>query len=193
MNYEIIQSSFWYSELMRLYITRHARTNYNELQLCNSDPSVDVHLTEEGLGQAAELAEKLQDIAFERIIISNLPRTKQTADIINKYHKVPIEVDIRLTDNRTGFENQTYQAYEAAVMAAPNRYNFKGPDGESLNDVKARVVAFLDDLKQRNLESVLVVSHEIVIQYVVGILEELSDDDIWGTRILHGEYRSYDI
>ncbi len=37
---------------MNLYLARHGRTNYNDLGLCNADPTVDVHLTALGIEQA---------------------------------------------------------------------------------------------------------------------------------------------
>ncbi len=34
---------------VKIYLARHAQTNYNVLDLANSDPSVDVHLTSKGI------------------------------------------------------------------------------------------------------------------------------------------------
>lgn len=53
------------------------RTNYNDLGLCNDDPSRDVHLTEVGIEQeqAHSAALTLRHVAFERIVVSPLPRT----------------------------------------------------------------------------------------------------------------------
>ena len=62
---------------------RHGRTNYNDLNLCNDDPNRDVHLTNKGIMQAEEAALALRDVVFDRMIVSPLPRTRQTAEIIN--------------------------------------------------------------------------------------------------------------
>ena len=77
---------------MNLYVMRHGRTNYNELGLCNDDPTADVHLNDIGQQQAQAAAEQLRDVALDRIIVSPLPRTRQTAEFVNQYHHAPIEV-----------------------------------------------------------------------------------------------------
>jgi alpha-ribazole phosphatase len=77
---------------MKLYCLRHGETNYNRLGLCNDDPARDVHLTPEGTRQAQAAALRLRAAPLERIIItSELPRTWQTADIINRDHRVPLK------------------------------------------------------------------------------------------------------
>ena len=81
---------------MQLYLARHAESTYNVDQLLNSDPSVNVRLSETGIIQAEELAKKLDGENFESIYISELPRTKQTADIINKNSQIPLVIDKRI-------------------------------------------------------------------------------------------------
>lgn len=54
---------------MKLIATRHAETNYNIKDLVNYDPSVDVHLTEKGIKQAAELAETAEFKAGDSFVI----------------------------------------------------------------------------------------------------------------------------
>jgi probable phosphoglycerate mutase len=96
-------------------IARHGETNYNELGLCNSDPEVDVHLTDVGQEQARELAKKLKDVSIDQIYVSRLRRTKQTADIVNQYHSAPISVDARLDDTKSGYENDYFSKYSEAL------------------------------------------------------------------------------
>lgn len=45
---------------MKVYLVRHGQTNYNEMGLTNSDPNIDVHLTEIGIKQIEELSERLK-------------------------------------------------------------------------------------------------------------------------------------
>ena len=78
---------------MKLYLARHGWTNYNDLRLCNADPTVDVHLTPTGVSQAEALADKLKQTALDHIIVSELKRTQQTAEIVNRFHHLEIEVD----------------------------------------------------------------------------------------------------
>ena len=67
---------------MNIYCMRHGRTNYNDLGLCNDDPNQNIHLTATGIAQAQSAAVALRNVNFERILVSPLPRTKQTAKIM---------------------------------------------------------------------------------------------------------------
>lgn len=106
---------------MKLIATRRAETNYNVNDLVNYDPSVDVYLTEKGMEQANKLAERLKDFKFDRIYISQLKRTRQTAEAINRYHEQELVVNELLDDTRNGFEGQSYSAAKGWRDARPTR------------------------------------------------------------------------
>ncbi len=86
--------------------------------LCNSDPNTDVHLTQTGITQAGMLAKKLKAVNFDHVYVSQLRRTQQTAEVINKSHKAPVIIDSRLNDNRTGFDNQPSADFYEAMKKA---------------------------------------------------------------------------
>ncbi|MBT8440026.1 MAG: histidine phosphatase family protein, partial [Gammaproteobacteria bacterium] len=104
---------------MNLYVMRHGCTNYNELGLCNDNPDADVHLNAMGKQQAQTAAEQLRDVTLDRIIVSPLPRTRQTAEYVNQYHDVPIEVHPDLADIRSGFDGKSVGEYFAAIAHDP--------------------------------------------------------------------------
>ncbi|MGD8843751.1 MAG: histidine phosphatase family protein [Gammaproteobacteria bacterium] len=158
---------------MKLLLMRHGHTNYNELELCNDDPAVDVHLTERGIRQAQAAAEQLAEVPLERILVSELPRTRQTAAIINAYHRVPIEVEPRLNDIRSGHEGRPVEEYFATV--GHDRLHLRPPGGESLRDYKARVMPVLDRLARQPWKTVLLVVHEETLRVLVGHLGNLDD------------------
>jgi len=171
---------------MKLLLVRHGQTNYNELGLNNSDPSVDVHLTETGIQQVEALAEKLRGTPIGQIYISELPRTRQTADMINKFHNAPIEVDPRLNDIRTGYENKSAIDYFAALDAAPDRWNQRFDDGESVEDIKIRVASFIADLKMKPYETVLVVTSRDLINAAYGLITNISNQEAWNHHVDKG-------
>lgn len=173
---------------MKLYLVRHARTNYNELGLCNADPAVDVHLSDEGIRQAMHLAEKLKNEQFERVLVSTLPRTHQTAEIINKYHDVPIAEEAALSDYDSGFEGRTADEYLVALAAAPDKWMFKGAGKESIQDVRNRVKKFLAELKQREYGTILIVSHSTVLQCIQAELDSLSNEEMWELAIPQDDF-----
>lgn len=154
---------------MKVYLVRHGETNYNVLNLHNEDPAVDVHLTETGVRQAEKVASMLKDKNLEHIFVSELKRTRQTADIINKYHDVGVTVDKRLNDNRTGYEGQPDSVYHEQLKKSQDVWNTSFNEGESLNDVWSRVESFIDYLKNQNYKDCAVVTSRIIVQYFLAI------------------------
>lgn len=106
---------------MKVYVARHAETNYNVLGLCNDDPSVDVHLTKKGIKQGKELAAKLKDVSFDLIITSQFPRTQHTAALVNEGHEAPTTSDTRIGDVQTGFEGKPVALFRAKRRLAADR------------------------------------------------------------------------
>lgn len=169
---------------------RHGHTNYNDLGLCNDDPNQDVHLTEIGKEQAQSAALALRDVAFERILVSPLPRTFQTAAIINRFHSVPIEVHADLADIRTGFDGMPVSDYFAAITRDPLQMRVNG--GESLLDHKQRVIRFIDWLKTQNDKTLLVVAHEETMRVVIAYFEGgIEDTHLRNIHVGNCEYRRY--
>ncbi len=171
---------------MKIYLARHGQSNYNVLGLCNADPAKNVHLTEKGLQQARVLAEKLKNISIEHIFVSELRRTKQTADIINKFHNLPIQVDSRLNDNRSGYEGRPASNYYSALERAGNKWIVSFNDGESLIDVKNRVKSFIDELRVQEYQSVLVITSKVIVQFFCGLLKGLTDEQAWDFQVEKG-------
>lgn len=158
---------------MKLTIVRHGQTNYNVLGLYNSDPTVDVFLTETGIDEAKCVAEQLKDEPFDAIFISELPRTRQTAEYINKYHKLPLFVDARLNDINTGFEGQAVEHYHKKRDASPDIYTFRYRNAESSEDVYKRVDAFIKDLRKQNYSNVLIVTSKHNFRHFRNIVDGL--------------------
>src|SRR5205814_9887152 len=61
----------------RLYLMRHAEVSY----VGERDPTV-VRLTERGLEQAAAARRALDDVRFDLVLTSALPRTAETATVV---------------------------------------------------------------------------------------------------------------
>ena len=165
---------------MKFFFIRHGQTNYNIQSLCNDDPTVDVHLTELGRQQAQQVAEKLKDVPIERIIVSELPRTHQTAAIINQYHHVKIDVHSDINDIRSGFEGQPVSKYFTAI--AHDMLNAKANDGESFMDYRQRVMKFISWLKQQNESIILVVAHEETLRVFKGYFHHIQDENLRQVR-----------
>jgi len=161
---------------MKLYCLRHGRTNYNDLGLCNGDPSKPVYLTAEGVKQAEQAAEALRDKPLERIFVSQLPRTQQTAEIVNRCHQAPLDVIPALNDIRSGCEGRSVADYQSAIAHDP--LHAKVGDGESLFEYKQRVMGFLASLEERSESEVALVAHEETLRVIYGWMKGLDDHSL---------------
>lgn len=173
---------------MKLYFARHGRTTYNDLWLCNDDPSVDVHLTEEGMAQAKVLANRLKGIPFDRVYVSELRRTQQTAEIVNAFHNAPVEVAPLLNDHHSGYEGKSAELLLAALDKSDNRWTARFNDGESIDDMKMRVAAFLDELKRGPYRTVLIVTSQWIIHAAVAIIQNIPNEEAWKLDVAQGKY-----
>lgn len=168
---------------MKIYLVRHGQTNYNDLGLNNADPEVDVHLTNVGIKQVERLAERLKSVEIDQIFVSQLKRTHQTATIINKYHKAPIQQDARLNDIRTGYEGQPATLYWEALDMSPDRWNARLNGGESLEDVKLRAKAFLEDLKKKEYGSVIIITSRDLVNALYGLVHNATNEAAWALKV----------
>ncbi|HKK14904.1 MAG TPA: histidine phosphatase family protein [Gammaproteobacteria bacterium] len=174
---------------MQLYLMRHGETNYNVMGLCNDDPGDPVYLTERGRQQALETAQQLKDTPIGRIAVSELPRTAQTADIINACHHAPVSVRPELNDIRTGFNGRPVREFHQALADSP--LDAKAPGGESIREHKARVLKVLQWLDALSEPQVLLVSHEEPLRVLIAHFRGLDDRDMMALNIGNCEILSF--
>ena len=165
---------------MKILATRHGETNFNRLGLCNDDPEADVHLTSTGIKQANAVAHRLKNERIDYIFISELPRTRQTATIINQFHHAPMRIDARLNDIRSGFDGQPVSDYFSATAHDP--LHVRVNDGESLLDHKARVTGFIQWLAMQAFQQVIIVAHEETLRVFEAWFNKVDDHQL---RTLH--------
>lgn len=165
---------------MHVLFMRHGQSNYNLRGLCNDDPADDVHLTAAGIAQAEIAAEKLRLTPLDMIVTSALPRTRQTGEIINRYHALDILIHPALNDIRTGFNGRPVTEYFAATALDPLQIAVNG--GESLLMHKQRVLTYLDWLQQQTVHSVLTIAHEETMRVFYAWFHGVPDEKL---RDLH--------
>lgn len=148
---------------MRIFLIRHGRQNS---PLCN----VNVPLSPEGRKQAELLGERLKKEQVEAIWSSDLIRAMETADIINESLKVPRKVREALREISFG----DMEGLSDAVIAdrfedflrerSKMEHDLSYPGGECAQDVVNRAMPVLEEIIQRNYETVAVVTHGGVIR-----------------------------
>ena len=76
---------------MKIYLVRHGQTDWNYQKKIQGQQDVDIN--EQGIRQAEKLAEILKNVPFEYAVCSPLTRAHHTAEILLKYHSVPLSYD----------------------------------------------------------------------------------------------------
>lgn len=85
---------------MKIYMVRHGETSWNRRGIYQGQTYTT--LNEKGRDEAKKLAGALKNIKFSSIYSSDLPRTRETAEIINSYLNVPIFYDSNLREMNFG-------------------------------------------------------------------------------------------
>jgi broad specificity phosphatase PhoE len=162
---------------MRLYLLRHGESEYNVKDLINTNPKIDVSLTKKGVKQAEKAAKKLKKIKFDVILVSEFLRAKQTAEIVNRSLNVRFEVEPMLNEINLGYEGRPDKDFLKA--AGNNLLHFRGDGTESWQELKKRVGEFLTEIKKKDFENVLVVSHQWTIRVANGLANGLTDEEAY--------------
>lgn len=176
---------------MKVYFVRHGQTNYNVSNLCNDDQTKNVHLTELGKQQAEKVARKLRNTKLEVVFISELPRTKETAKIITKNRNIVFQIEHKINDRKTGFDGKLVTDFFDALK--PDLFKLKFNNGESFQEEKKRVFSFLKELEDLNHSVILVVTHSEILQIINGYYNNLSDQEMWNTKIDNCEILNIEI
>lgn len=146
---------------MKLYVTRHGETDYNEKRLVCGQ--IEATLTDKGIAQAKSLAAYLQDnkdlFAIKRIISSPLSRARITASFAETALGLKATYDPRLMEMSFGsMEGVPWEDPEFGRIKINPFSRF--PNGESALDVSHRVFSLLDELKEQEKEgNVLLCCH----------------------------------
>jgi len=140
---------------MKIYFATHATTTDNETKI--SSGWKDVGLSKLGVKQAKEMGERFKDIKIDLICYSDLKRAINTVKIAfgDKY---PVIIDKRLRECNYGDFNG--KPWEIVEPMRKEKIKEPFPNGESYEQVVARVQDFYHELKEKYPEkTVLVIGH----------------------------------
>lgn len=157
--------------MKRIIFVRPGETEWNLIERWQG--WLDVPLNEHGDLQARRLANFLRNIGVQAIYTSDLRRAKQTADIIGAACGLTPTVDTRLRERNIGrWQGMTRTEVELWFPAEYTTYNtdrmtYRIPDGESLNDVHARMVEAFQPIVDDTAETIVVVSHTVTIRVLL--------------------------
>jgi broad specificity phosphatase PhoE len=180
------------------YLVRHGESEGNAARIFTGQ--TDSPLTERGRQQAETVAEELAKVKFDRIVSSDLSRTRDTAAVIAKRHRIPVEVMPELREIDVG--DRTGKTFDE-TRGLPN-WNDDGyvawPGGETLDRVLERTLGAIDRLiRESPGKTILVVGHggvnRILLSHFLGILPKLDRTPGGNTNIsvVHTDGRTHTV
>ena len=177
--------------LMRLLLVRHGETEANRHGAFLG--RTDSPLTAGGRDQMQTLAKALVGKPLAAIYTSPLQRAFETAQTIARHHPCPFTVDERLLEQDFGqWEGLTFDEvagrFPIDFAAWQAEATIKGPtDGETLMQVRERVVALYSDVVNRHQhQTVLLVAHGGVLNALVCALLQTPLRWLWAYQFQPG-------
>lgn len=147
---------------MRLYLVRHAQTDWNVRELAQGHTDVELDAT--GIAQAQRLGEAFREIGVAAVLSSDLKRSAECARRVADATGAPLRLDPRLRERAMGeWEGLPYPEFNRRFreLAGPDDPYLVGccpPGGESLEMVWRRIEPLREEL-ERSREPSVVVTH----------------------------------
>lgn len=155
---------------MKIFYFVHGTTYDNASNKCSGWKQVE--LNELGRKQALNLGKVNSDINFDIIFTSDLVRAIDSANIA--FPNVKKVVDKRLRECNYGSldgEDKKLVVYEEHISK-------KFPNGESLEDVRVRVLEFLDEMKEKYDDKTIgIVAHRAPQLAIESLTKNISLDE----------------
>ncbi len=163
--------------MRKLLIARHGEPELTGVLLGQADPG----LSETGLGQAAELAERWKGLHVERLVSSGLQRARDTAEVAGRALGLAVELDDRLNELSSGvWDGRMWADIEASDPETAKRkledwWSATPAGGETGAAFYQRVEQAWQSLRSRPEEVVAVVAHTVVNAVLLDLARRSGD------------------
>ena len=162
---------------MKLYIIRHAETEYNKKGIIQGS-EVDSDINDVGESQSNSFYEYYKDINFDKIYVSDLKRTFQTirrfTENGSSYEKLKEFNEISWGVNQGKSDDLEDYAKLIDTWLAGNLDN-KFEEGESPNEMSERLVKGFDKVLDDDHDTVLLCIHGRALRI---LLSKIIDNDL---------------
>jgi 2,3-bisphosphoglycerate-dependent phosphoglycerate mutase len=152
---------------------------------------IESHLTEFGKNQVLDTAKYLKEISIDKVLVSPVVRTVETAEIVCGYLGVSYEIDERLYEIELG--KLVGMNYEEIILKYGNLFLqfYTENDAalthygvESFASIKQRIKNILDEITDRYTnKNVLMISHLDPIKAAISILLDLKPETLYRWHI----------
>ena len=173
-----------------IYFTRHGETVWNvENKICGM---TDSPLTARGQQQARQLGELVRDsgLHIDEILYSPLSRAADTAKAIAAATGLPARCEPRLREQCFGkYEGTPRDGAEFRISKThfADRYG----DGESMMQLAQRIYNLLDELRQDENKTYLLVAHNGIARVVESYFHDMTNEEYSAAGIRNCELVEY--
>ena len=169
----------------RLLLVRHAESVGNDMAIFQGH--IDCDVSENGKKQLDLLSIRLRNVRLDAIASSPLLRAVRSAEAINRFHQLPVEIYDDLIEIDGGDYNGTLWSELPARFPEQNDKwyhdpaNFEAPHGDAMREVYERIWrGLLAVVRDHRGQTVCVVSHGSAIRCAVcrmlyGTIDRLGD------------------
>jgi len=155
------------------YILRHGQTDYNKLRIVQGS-GVDSNLNDRGREQAHLFYKKYKDIPFQAVLTSTLKRTHQTMQPFiddglpwEQFEEI-MEMNWGIHEGKEGTPDMR-KDYERVIFSG--QFDERIKEGESINEVAARLQKFTNHIINREEDLLLICVHGRVMRIWMAMLE----------------------
>lgn len=161
---------------MKLTIIRHGQTDWNVAKKYQGISDIELNL--EGELQSEKVAQILKDEKFNIIISSPLKRTLKTAQIINQFHQINIEINKGFIErdfgDLEGIEYKNVDFHKIRIDELYQKHKI-----EHIKDFEKRIKDALHNLLDKyHYKNVLLITHGGVSYMIISILENKDFYDV---------------
>ena len=152
---------------------------------------IESHLTEYGKRQVLDTAKYLGEISINKVLVSPVVRTIETAEIVCEYLGLDYQIDERLYEIELG--RLVGMNYEEIILKYGNLFlefyteneAALTPYGvESFASIKQRIKNILDEMAETNSDrNVLMISHLDPIKAAIAIILDLKPESLYKWQI----------
>lgn len=167
-----------------IYLVRHGQTAWNKEEIFRG--KTDIPLDETGLRQAELAAKYFEGMEIHRIYSSPLSRAWETAQKIAQLHNLKVEPLEGIIDLSFGeWEGHSHKDIrrndkEIYRLWREEPHRVRLPGGESLDDVRARAMASLEEvIRNHSGKTLVLVSHRVVNKVLICGILGLDNSHFW--------------
>ena len=167
-----------------IYLVRHGQTAWNKEEIFRG--RTDIPLDETGLKQAELVGQYFKEVEIHGVFSSSLSRAWQTAEKVAQLHKIKVQPLQGILDMSFGnwegrphqeireSDNKTYRQW----VETPHLVRL--PGGESLDDVRMRAMAAMEEVIRNHPGKTLVlVTHRVVNKVLICSILGLDNSHFW--------------